>query len=170
MISSTRKICLVIGLAALAGFIAWTGFYLRSNSGRLDRKTQPINSAVAVAVPAEGPSATFASASLTAEEIFRNRYHLAQPPRAVASAPTDENSESRGTSGQMILKIRAISLNRASGNAIADRAMAQNLLEEIQKSPLFAPATQFTGSISDEEAPGTFTFTIAAKLKKPLKL
>src|SRR5438270_34445 len=108
----------MIGLAVLAGLIAWTGFYLRSASGRVDRTTQPINSAFSV--PAERPSATSTAASLSAEEIFPNRYHFPQPPTAITSASADANAESRGTSGRMILKIRAVSLNRVSGIAIAD--------------------------------------------------
>src|SRR5438105_10462869 len=132
MHSSTRKTWLVMGAAALAGLIAWTGFYLRSNSKRGDPTTRPINSPVAVAGPAEPPSATTASAPLTAEQIFRNRYHLVQPARVADLASADEKPEPRGTSGRMILNIRAVSLNRASGNSIADRALAQNLLEEVR--------------------------------------
>jgi hypothetical protein len=55
----------------------------------------------------------------------------------------------------------------------ANKETAYNVLNELRASPLFdadPQATHFVGDVSEEEAPGTFTFQIAAKLKRPLKL
>jgi type IV pilus assembly protein PilM len=59
----------------------------------------------------------------------------------------------------------------------ANKETALDVLSEIRASPLFDPdATKFIGEIGEEEQPtagsnpGTFTFRIHAKLKRPLKL
>jgi hypothetical protein len=46
------------------------------------------------------------------------------------------------------------------------------VLNEIKSSPLFDPEYTWDDKkgISDEEAPGTFTFGIVVGLKRPLKL
>jgi len=73
--------------------------------------------------------------------------------------------------GQLVLKLRAVGLSRATLDVTADQQAAREVLKQIQSSPLFdAAATDFSGKLSDEEPPGTFTFNIAAKIKKPLEL
>jgi hypothetical protein len=45
------------------------------------------------------------------------------------------------------------------------------VLDEIKSSTYFdATNTVFNGDIGADEPPGTFTFKVTAKLKKPLKL
>jgi len=71
--------------------------------------------------------------------------------------------------GQLVMKLRAIGLNRATHDVTADQQAAREVLKQIQSSPLF-DAANFSGKLSDEEPPGTFTFNIAARVKKPLEL
>ena len=84
----------------------------------------------------------------------------APAPAAVAGAAAEIAS--------ITLNCRAVSLTTTSASANTDIAFA--LLSELKASPLFVPAeTQFLGNISADEAPGTFTFAVAVKLKQPLK-
>jgi hypothetical protein len=49
--------------------------------------------------------------------------------------------------------------------------MAFAVLNELKASPYFdADETQFAGNIGNPEPPGTFTFPVSLKLKRPLKL
>jgi hypothetical protein len=64
---------------------------------------------------------------------------------------------------------RAISLTKSSPSANTETAFA--VLNELRSSPMFDPKeTEFSGNISPDEPPGTFTFPISIKLKRPLKL
>ena len=69
------------------------------------------------------------------------------------------------------LTCRAVSLSAVSPSANKDIAYA--VQGELKASPLFVPEqTDFLGggNISADEPPGTFTFGMTAKLKRPLKL
>ena len=114
---------------------------------------------------------------------FRARYGLADAPAAApAAAPTPDmtpaagggtniiGSPMFGTNGVLTLVCRAINLNEKTGQPAANQTVAFQVQTEIANSALFDPATRTTGELGAVEAPGTFTFTIAAKLKKPLKL
>lgn len=124
-------------------------------------------------------------------EMFRKRYGLASPMEMAAAPPPaeapppvylpdgsiDPNATPPETSttstnevGTVTIKFRAISLTRASPSA--DTELAFTVLNEIKNSPLFDPGkeTDFSGNISSPEPPGTFTFGIKAKLKRPIKL
>jgi len=93
----------------------------------------------------------------------------------------------------MNITFRAIGLNNIQPGANADTALG--LLTEIKNSPYFDPSTNtYAGDISQEvplnpnqgtgaqpgqstqpgqtagEAPGTFSFKMVLKLKRPLKL
>jgi type IV pilus assembly protein PilM len=115
---------------------------------------------------------------------FRARYNLdgagaapapPPPPTPDATQPGPGGTNSVvgtpqfGTNGVMTLVCRAVSLNGVTGQPAANQTIAFQVQTEIASSPLFDPATRTTGDLGAEEAPGTFTFTIAAKLKKPLK-
>jgi hypothetical protein len=64
---------------------------------------------------------------------------------------------------------RAVSLTSISPSANTDIAFA--VLNELKASPMFdADKTIFSGGLSQDEPPGTFTFPITVKLKQPLKL
>jgi hypothetical protein len=83
---------------------------------------------------------------------------------ATASTPASTNEISKVT-----VTFRAISLTKFSPSANTETAFA--VLNELRKSPLFDPKeTEFSGNISPDEPPGTFTFPVSIKLKRPLKL
>ena len=64
---------------------------------------------------------------------------------------------------------RAISQTSVSPDANKETAFA--LLNELKNSPMFdAEETKFAGDIGSDEPPGTFTFAVNIKLKRPLKL
>lgn len=89
------------------------------------------------------------------------------PDATGMAAGTTANTNEIST---VTITFRAISLTRVSPSANTETAFA--VLNEIRNSPLFDPGkdTDFTGNISNEEPPGTFTFSIKAKLKRPMKL
>jgi type IV pilus assembly protein PilM len=73
----------------------------------------------------------------------------------------------------LTITFRAVSLKTISGQADADKGVAYAVLQELQNSPLFDPDPQETHTSSDvtnDEQTGTFTFSIIARLKRPLKL
>ncbi len=88
-------------------------------------------------------------------------------PRAVpvASAAGDTNELSK-----MTMMFRAVSWQKIQPEA--DKETAYEVLAELQKSPIFDSGTNthFIGDINNPEPPGTFTFKIAARLKRPMKL
>jgi hypothetical protein len=88
-------------------------------------------------------------------------------PSPVPRAPSTAAATNDAT---MTIVFRAVSWKSLFPEA--NKETAYNVLNELRASPLFDPdpqATRFVGEISEEEAPGTFTFQIAAKLKRPLK-
>jgi len=86
----------------------------------------------------------------------------AAPVAKSASANTNEVSK-------ITVTFRAISLTKASAAANTELAFA--VRDELRNSSKFDPKeTEFAGNISPDEPPGTFTFPITIKLKRPLKL
>lgn len=102
---------------------------------------------------------------LSTSELFDQRYGR---QRGVSQASETEVVHAKR--GQLTLRFRAIGLNREAGDVTADQTLAREVLRQIQSGSLFEPGTDFSGKLSDEESPGTFTFTIAAKLKRPQEL
>ncbi len=139
----------------------------------------------------------FSTAGMSAEqvEMYQRRYGIkprgAETPPAAAAAP---GGTPGGTNDVDVMNItfRAIGLSSIAPGANADTAL--ELLTEIKNSPYFDSSTNtFAGDISQEaplnpniqnqnqpgqptsstssgEMPGTFSFKIVAKLKRPLKL
>jgi hypothetical protein len=107
--------------------------------------------------------------------IERNRNAAVVAP---AAAKESEHEEV----GKLNITFRAVGLNRVSPGA--DQELAFNVLNEMKGSPYFdASNTKAVGEISSEvplseppvegkqgEPPGTFSFKIVAKLKRPLTL
>jgi hypothetical protein len=143
------------------------------------------------AAPAPGmPSMSGADAA--AQEVFRRRYGLegrgpapapqpqAAEPAAVAApdgaAPGGAKGAAANDTNQvatLTITFRAVSLKNATGQADADKGVAYAVLQELQSSPLFESDPQQTHTSSDvtnDEQTGTFTFSIVARLKHPLKL
>jgi type IV pilus assembly protein PilM len=119
---------------------------------------------------------------------FRARYGLDRQQAAAPAAPAPPPPEAAapgqtaadngppavpqfGTNGVVTVMFRAVSLIQVSGQPEANKETAYTVLTEIRNSQLFdAAGTRFDRDIGADEAPGTFTFSITAKLKKPLKL
>jgi type IV pilus assembly protein PilM len=134
------------------------------------------------------------------QEMYERRYGIKRPSaESVPAAPVAGagGAGSGGTNDVDVMNItfRAIGLNSIAPGANADTAL--ELLTEIKNSPYFEASTNtFAGDISQEtplnpnvqsgsaqpgqpgqtgqpssgEPPGTFSFKIVAKLKRPLKL
>jgi hypothetical protein len=109
----------------------------------------------------------------------------APPPPAPESAPPPDGAAPGGAPAPatipgdtnqvatLTITFRAVSLKNATGQADADKGIAYAVLQELQSSPLFESDPQQTHTASDvtnDEQTGTFTFSIIAKLKHPLKL
>jgi len=111
---------------------------------------------------------------LSEGELFDQRYHTSRVSRVTASASvlpaTEPGDSSVITKGRMALTFRAISLDRSTHDPSANQIVAREVLSEIRRSPLLDSSAGFAGKLSEEESPGTFTFTIAARIKKPLEL
>jgi type IV pilus assembly protein PilM len=85
-------------------------------------------------------------------------------PGAAAATKPASNEVSTVT-----MTFRAINLTDVQADA--NKELLYSVLNEMRTSPLFDPeGTKDTGSIGNIEPPGTFTFGIVAKLKRPLKL
>ena len=113
---------------------------------------------------AQSATANPASANpLSSSELFKQRY-------GYQLGRSNEAEVSHATRGKLTLRFRAIGLNRQTSDVTADQTLAQEVLKQIQGSPLFDQTTDFSGKLSDEESPGTFTFTIAARVKRPQEL
>lgn len=99
-------------------------------------------------------------------------------PNAASSTPTDGSAAApkpANTNEISTVKItfRAVSLSSVSPDANIN--VFSTVLNEIRNSPLFDKDPKETkasgsGSIGNDEAPGTFTFSVDAKLKNPIKL
>jgi type IV pilus assembly protein PilM len=120
-------------------------------------------------------------------EKFRQRYGLNRgrptTPVPAAAAPGPDTGDTTGGLGtvkkpkggtneiaSITIKFRAVSLKSISPDA--NKEIFYSVLNEIKSSPLFDPEYTWDDKkgISDEEAPGTFTFGIVVGLKRPLKL
>ncbi len=83
-------------------------------------------------------------------------------------AVTDTNQVATVT-----ITFRAVSLKSVSGKPEADKDVAYAVEQELRNSPLFDPdpqQTRTTSDVSSDEQTGTFTFSVVARLKQPLKL
>jgi type IV pilus assembly protein PilM len=128
-----------------------------------------------------------------AREVFNRRYGLegpgrapappvaaeqapAAPPDGAAPGPTPGQRKPKGDTNEiatLTITFRAVSLKNVSGQADADKGIAYTVLQELQNSPLFDPDPQETrtdGDVANDEQTGTFTFSLIARLKRPLKL
>ncbi len=98
-----------------------------------------------------------------------------QPPVADAAAAGGISRRPKTNSTNELatvrLQFRGVSQSKVSAEANKDTAYA--VLQELKNSPMIDPdpeVTKFSGVISQDEPPGTFTFEITVGLKIPLKL
>ena len=100
----------------------------------------------------------------------------AAPADGAAPSPTPGRRKPKGDTNELAtltITFRAVSLKNVSGQADADKGIAYTVLQELQNSPLFDPDPQETrtdSDVSNDEQTGTFTFSLIARLKRPLKL
>jgi type IV pilus assembly protein PilM len=131
---------------------------------------------VAADTPAEQPVI-----DVEARRRFMARYGLLQmggergggegAPQQEAVSPEARKSSNTNEVSNITITFRAVGLSQVG--AEANKAVAFAVMDEIRTHPLFVDdpnETKFNGNIGAEEPPGTFTFGIIAKLKRPLKL
>lgn len=131
---------------------------------------------VAADTPAEQPVI-----DVEARRRFMARYGLLQmggergggegAPQQEAVSPEARKSSNTNEVSNITITFRAVGLSQVG--AEANKAVAFAVMDEIRTNPLFVDdpnETKFNGNIGAEEPPGTFTFGIIAKLKRPLKL
>jgi type IV pilus assembly protein PilM len=103
---------------------------------------------------------------------------MPSPPPADGAGPGDAPAprKAKGDTNEvatLTITFRAVSLKSNSGQADADKGIAYSVLQELQNSPFIDPDSQETHTTSEvmnDEQTGTFTFSIVARLKRPLKL
>ena len=97
-------------------------------------------------------------------------------PDGAAPGATSGRRKPKGDTNEianLTITFRAVSLRNVSGQADADKSIAYTVLQELQNSPYFDPDPQETRTDSDvtnDEQTGTFTFSLIARLRRPLKL
>jgi type IV pilus assembly protein PilM len=133
----------------------------------------------------EGGGVSDAQARAAARAQFLRRYGLIDRSAGPAPAASSDSGGSSDASAPVSKKkkgdtnevnsititFRAVSLN--SVKAGANKEIVYAVLGGITASPLFDPdpaETRDTGTIGEEEAPGTFTFKLIVGLKRPLSL
>ena len=99
-----------------------------------------------------------------------------QPSEPGADGAAPVSRKAKGDTNEvatLTMTFRAVSLKNTSGQADADKGIAYTVLQELQNSPFFDPdpqETHTTSEVVNDEQNGTFTFSIVARLKQPLKL
>ncbi len=104
-------------------------------------------------------------------EVLPGEMPGAAPGGAPGGMPGSTLTAPPPTNGVITLTFRAVSLTRASNQPEANKSIAYAVVDELRASPMFdAEQTRFASDVGNEEPPGTFTFTVTAKLKEELKL
>ena len=86
-----------------------------------------------------------------------------------AAAPKPKTPGATNEVTLVTVTFRAVSLTSVQPEA--NKRIAFAVLTELQNSPLFdRDKTEFVGTISSDEPPGTFTFPVTLALKRTLKL
>jgi Tfp pilus assembly protein PilN len=125
-------------------------------------------------------------ARLLARQRFLQRYGLVDRSAGATAAAPAKDSGATQTADATASKKKKGDTNEVSSVTITFRAVSLNsikpgankeivyaVLGGITSDPLFDPdpaETKDTGTIGDEEAPGTFTFKLIVGLKRPLSL
>jgi len=178
-----------------ASYRAETGIWIEQLTTATPTAMDP-NAAIANPISSGGSAGPMVPAGISREqaEMYERRYGIKRGAESPPAAPTASGGGAGGTNDVDVMNItfRAIGLSNIQPGANADTAL--ELLTEIKNSPYFDPSTNtYAGDISQEiplnpnvhsasgqpgqttqstsaELPGTFSFKIVAKLKRPLKL
>lgn len=92
-------------------------------------------------------------------------------PGAAGGAPAARKAKG-GTNevASITITFRAVDLTGVSGQPEANKGIAFDVLKELQNSPPFEAEETKTSTDVTPDANGTFTFSVVAQLKRPLKL
>ena len=142
--------------------------------------------------PGDQPAAPQSAEAAAQADAFRRRYGLepggaptpppAPPPAEAAPNPEAaapgarrgaRHAKGGGTNEISTVNLTFRAVSWASVSADANKETAYAVLGELRNSPLFDPdpeETKFDGQISPDETPGTFSFKIIARLKRPLRV
>ena len=94
------------------------------------------------------------------------RFQQAQPPPVAGAAPAGVDTNA------ITLICRAVSLKVIVDNSANNKDIAYSVRDQIANSPMVNPdpkLTQLVGDISQDDANGTFTFTVSVEPLNPLK-
>jgi type IV pilus assembly protein PilM len=131
------------------------------------------------------PGQSMPGMDVAATAAFRRRYGLdgsrpGMPTAAPAAEPAAPDGavspKSKGDTNEvatLTITFRAVSLRDVSGRPEADKDIAYAVIQELQNSPLFdsdPQETHTTSEVINDEQTKTFTFSVVARLKHPLKL
>ena len=93
------------------------------------------------------------------------------PPAGGAPAPGRGAKGDLNELASVTFTFRGVSLAAVSGKPEANKSIAYDVLKELQENPLFdKEGTKTSTDVMLDEQTGTFTFSIVAQLKHPLKL
>lgn len=93
------------------------------------------------------------------------------PSQTADAGATPRRPANTNEIGSFTVTFRAVSLNAVG--AEANKTVLYTVIDEIKASPLFDSdpnETKPSGNLSADEPPGTFTFAVDVKLKRPIKL
>ncbi len=148
--------CVVMAAVLLLGGLGW---FVYSNDKKVDELKR-----------------RYAQSDIPAQNVPSPR-NMNAPGTTVAASKESEQH----VVDKLSITFRAMGLNRVSSEA--DQELAFNVLNEIRSSAYFDATNTFgVGEVSQEvplgepvkseggETPGTFSFKIVAKLKRPLTL
>jgi hypothetical protein len=197
VLSELRMILIRAEEKAKASYRAETGIWIEQLTTANPVSVDP-NAAIAnpIQPAATGMGMAGSGMNREQEEMYRRRYGMGRgsaetPPTSPVAASGGASAGGTNDVDVMNITFRAIGLNNIAPGANADTAL--ELLTEIKNSPYFESTTNtYAGDISQEtplnpvtssanaqpqpgqttagEPPGTFSFKIVAKLKRPLKL
>ena len=93
------------------------------------------------------------------------------PPAGGGPAPGRGAKGDTNELATVTFTFRGVSLAAVSGKPEANKSIAYDVLKELQENPLFdKEGTKTSTDVTLDEQTGTFTFSIVAQLKHPLKL
>ncbi len=94
------------------------------------------------------------------------------PPAAASNDAASRNSTDIKASTTVTIKLRAVSVSKSTGHPEADKQIVYAVLDEIRKNPAFDPdprQTKVSENPTATEEPGTFTWSVVARLNRPIK-
>jgi type IV pilus assembly protein PilM len=187
VLSEVRRGLIQVELATRAKLRTDVGVWLEQMTSAAPKPEGEQLDTGAGASPMQGPRGMEGAAA----ERFRARYGLDRrgpppPPLPGAEPPPASPEAAAGGGGDQPAKkpkgdtneiasvtfvFRGVDVATISGKPEANKDIAYDVLKELQDSPVFDKAeTKTTTDVTPDIQTGTFTFSIQAQLKRPLKL